>query len=99
MAINRNKNHPRNVVINSETGDAIYTKRSICFTKTGSYSCFKKNRESDLAQYGSGVVAYFQFLKYLSWLFFVMSLSSIPSMIIYYSGNKGMSDNFREMLV
>jgi hypothetical protein len=87
------------LVINKETGEVKYSKRSICFTKTGGYSCFKKNRQSDFAQYGAGVVAYFQFLKYMIWLFFCMSLTAIPSMIFYYSGNKTTSDNFRELLV
>lgn len=99
MAVNRNKNHPRNVIINKETTEVRYTKRSICSTKTGSYSCFRINRKSDFSQYGAGVVAYFQFLKFMIWLFLLMTICAIPSMIFFYSGNKNTSDNFRSLLV
>ena len=37
--------------------------------------------------YGVGVVFYFQFLKYMACLYFMMALLSIPSMFIFYKGN------------
>ena len=37
--------------------------------------------------YGVGVVFYFQFLKYMACLYFVMALLSVPAMTIFYHGN------------
>jgi hypothetical protein len=72
---------------------------SCCGTKTGMYSCFKKLSKSDLQPYGTGVVAYFQFLKYLIFMFTVMIILSAPAMCFYFSGNKSVVKDFRSLIV
>jgi len=99
MAMNRNRNHPRKTIIHPENGEIEYRKMSVIFTKVGSYSCFKENRRSDLAQYGPGVVAYFQFLKFLILIFFIMSVLAAPSMTFYFSGNNSAVKDFKTLLV
>ena len=64
-----------------------YKKHSICGAKIGCYCCRKKDRESEFAHYGPGVVIYFQFLKYMMWVSLIMSLLAIPKFILYYSGS------------
>lgn len=97
MKMHRNKNHPRKIITHSD-GDIEYRKHSIC-AKLGNISCFQKNRKSDLAVYGAGVVAYFQFLKYLIWQFLVMSVLAAPSMCFYFSGNDSTVKDFKSLLV
>ena len=65
----------------------LFTKHPICGTSTGFHLCCKKSRESDLKKYGSGITLYFQFLKHMTAVFFIMSLLSIPAYIFYLSGN------------
>jgi hypothetical protein len=67
----------------------------ICGTKTGSLSCAKSHRDSDLKQYGPGVVVYFQTLKYIGWMFFWMTFLSLPAMAFYVSGNKSIPSDFK----
>lgn len=56
-------------------------------TKTGNFCCFKSFRESDLTQYGPGIVIYFQFLKFLIYIGLFMTLISMPAFILYQSGS------------
>lgn len=70
----------------------------ICGTRTGSLSCLSRDRKSDLSQYGSGIVTYFQSLKYLTWVFFVMTILSIPSMTFYVSGNLEIPSNLKSAI-
>ena len=72
--------------------------RSICGTKTGRISCDKDARKSDLAQYGIGMVTYFQFVKYMSCLYFCMALLSIPAMVFFWAGNKSKVANLNELI-
>ena len=53
----------------------------------GRHSSRKDNRESDLDQLGPGVILYFKMLKYLHWVFLLLTLISIPSLVIYQMGN------------
>jgi len=46
-----------------------------------------KFRKSDITKYGSGVVIYFQFIKFWTMIMFFLSLLSAPAFIFYYSGN------------
>jgi hypothetical protein len=47
----------------------------------------RKNRKSDFESYGTGIVVYFQFIKYLTFMFGILALLSIPSMVIYFFEN------------
>jgi hypothetical protein len=65
----------------------VYTEHAVCGTKTGSSCCGRNTRQSQLAPYGVGITLYFQFLKYIAGLLFLVSLLSTPAYIFYYSGN------------
>ena len=60
-----------------------------CFkTKLGSHNCTsREKRNSDLAPYGVGTVLYFQLLKYLGFMFFMMFLLSGPAMLFFFYGS------------
>ena len=55
--------------------------------------------KSDLEPYGTGVVSYFQFLKFLVFIFFVMIILAAPSLCFYFSGNKSVVKDFRSLIV
>lgn len=65
----------------------MYSRHSYCGTETGSACCSKQSRQTDLAQYGVGIALYFQFLKHIVWMFFIVSLMSVPAYVFFYSGN------------
>ena len=81
-----NTRHAREEYIDENNRRKIRPRR-ICGTRTGNFACCKSVRKSDLADYGVGVVFYFQFLKYMACLYFVMAVLSIPAMFIFYNGN------------
>ena len=61
----------------------------ICKSKTGRHSCFSREaRKSDFEKYGVGIVVYFQFLKYMAFMFFFISLLSVAPMIFFYFGTQ-----------
>lgn len=84
------KMHPREVYT-TEDGKQKKRPRPVCRTRTGSFSCCHSWRRSDLAEYGEGIVSYFQLLKYMSILYFVAAVVSIPTMLFYSSGNSEFS--------
>ena len=78
-------------------GSVSYKKHSICGANLGCYCCRKKDRESEFAHYGPGVVIYFQFVKYMMWLAVIISLLAIPKYILYYSGNVMSRQNTQDL--
>ena len=54
---------------------------------TGAFCCMSKFRKSDFTEYGSGVVIYFQLIKFWTIIMFFLTLMSTPAFIFYYSGN------------
>jgi len=83
-----NKLHPRLSQFDpSGKRKKIFTEHPICGTSTGNHLCCKVFRKTDIANYGVGVVLYFQFLRHLVLTFFIMSLMSVPAYIFYFSGN------------
>jgi len=52
-----------------------------------------------MAQYGPGVVLYFQFLKYIGCLYMVLCVLSIPALMVYYSGNTAYRFDFKGLIV
>ncbi len=56
-------------------------------TVTGWVWCTKGMRQSDFTPYGVGVTLYFQFLKFLCSMFFILTVLNIPAYIFFYSGN------------
>ncbi len=58
----------------------------LCGTRTGSHSSLKEFRHSELKVMGDGVSLYFKMLGCLTWLFFILGILQLPSVIISYSG-------------
>ena len=84
-----NKTHPREKVQNDESNKVEYRKHSICKTSVGFHDCCSRNnRKSEFDQYGVGTVLYFQFLKYMGFLFMLMFVLSIPSMLFFIYGTE-----------
>lgn len=54
----------------------------------GSFLCGGE-RESELKEFGSGMVLYFKLLKFLAFLMLVLSLISLPSFIFFHSERQG----------
>ncbi|TNV86581.1 hypothetical protein FGO68_gene17344 [Halteria grandinella] len=79
-------NHPREITYDTK-GKAMYTKHPICRTSTGWPCCTRKSRESDLSQYGAGLVLYFQFIKFLILVYAGLFILSLPCFVLYFSGN------------
>lgn len=53
----------------------------------------KEGQRSDFAIYGTGVVLWFQFLKYMAWIFFIMLVLSVPMAILYREAGKATEMN------
>lgn len=77
-------------------------KYSVCNTNTGrhcfSLGCFGcifdpfcEGSSSDLRRYGAGVSLYFKFLKWGFWTFFILSILSIPQLVLNF-GDTGAED-------
>lgn len=65
-----------------------YVKFPICKTKTGWFHCSTDYTHSDIAdELGLGISIYFKQLKALFVLMFVCSLLSIPSLVLFWSGD------------
>ena len=44
------------------------------------------------------MVVYFQFVKYMACLYFIMGVLSLPAMVFFYSGNKSNVATFNELI-
>jgi hypothetical protein len=49
----------------------------------GYHSWQKTSIETGMDKFGIGISLYFRFLKYMTWLFLIMGILSIPVLIIY----------------
>lgn len=59
MCVFRHLNHPRKITIDQENKKSTYTLYPLCGTNTGWSHCKRDRRESDLKEYGVGLVLYF----------------------------------------
>ena len=59
---------------------------SICGVKTGSHSALKELRNSEFKSLGDGIDLYFKMLGCLTCVFFIVSIISVPTVIVYFSG-------------
>lgn len=59
---------------------------SICGSSVGCHCSRRSFRKSDIDELGPGVGLYFKMLKYLSCLFFLFIILSVPSLAIFLSG-------------
>lgn len=59
---------------------------SICGAQTGSHSDLAELRKSDFKPMGEGVDLYFKMLGCLTCVFFIISVISVPPVIVYFSG-------------
>lgn len=72
---------------------------SLLKSNLGSHNCTARaKRTSDLAEYGVGTVLYFQMLKYLAFMFWVMFMLSIPSIIFFTSGTEVENASFSKIV-
>ena len=81
-------------------------KFDFCGTHTGRHCCkgtvgeqfdiFEEGQVSEFSIYGSGVTNYFKFIKWGFWLMFILTIVSIPVLIINVEGpnesNKGLQE-------
>jgi hypothetical protein len=77
-----NLRHPRRVE------DGKFKKFPLCKTKTGWHCCIKRFRKSDFGYLGTGTSLYFKMLKYLIFLFLILSILSVPSYFFYIAGGE-----------
>lgn len=78
-----NKRHPRQ---RDEAGEM--KPFEFCATDLGCHTCIKSQRKSDFSDFGIGITLYFKMIKYLIYLFLILSMLSVPVFIIYWSGNE-----------
>ena len=90
------KNHARVEVY--KDGDLTQEYRSIWETKTGRLSFDKRTRRSDLKEYGVGIVIYFQFVKYMSCLYFCLGLLSVPAMALFWASGESKVADLNELI-
>lgn len=69
--------HPRRVQDNK------IEKYPVCETHTGQYTCTKSNNNSELEDFGIGVITYFKTLKSYCIIFFILTIINIPLYVIY----------------
>ena len=67
-------------------------KHPIVETKTGWHWFTKAARASEFTSYGVGITLYFQFLKFLAIMFFILMVVSCPAYIFFASGNPSRQD-------
>ena len=64
-------------------------KHSICYTSTGSHAFVGgKDDKGELEAYGVGISLYFKYLKYLTVVYFVLTVLAVPALVIYSLGGK-----------
>ena len=91
----RERHMPHQVTLHANArGDGLptlaYSKFPLWATHTGYHPppCSRRRRvKSELDTFGPGVELYFKFLKYAAVLFGVMSLLTIPAVVLFYSGD------------
>jgi hypothetical protein len=81
-----NANHPR-MFEYDKLGKMKYSLWPVKQTSFGWLSHDPQKRDTPLAEYGAGTVLYFQFVKHMARVFLALSLLSLPSLCLYYSGN------------
>lgn len=59
---------------------------SICGSTVGCHCSKRRCRKSEIDELGPGVGLYFKMLKFLSSLFFLFTILSVPSLAIFLSG-------------
>jgi hypothetical protein len=85
--------------VHEEDGTVTLRKRSICGTKMGFHDCGSRaRRTSDLEEFGVGTVLYFQFIKYMGFLFSLMAILSLPTMFFFFYGTELEDETFAKIV-
>jgi hypothetical protein len=93
MNTNRDKSHPREMILDSGARKVLFKKHRICFgTKTGLLHCATSRRASDLSRYGLGIVLYFQMIKFVGLMMFIFSAISMWSFMVFSSAGGDHND-------
>jgi hypothetical protein len=87
MCSARHQQHPRVLRYDMKSDTSTYALHPLCGTKTGWSHCRRSRRQSDLNDYGVGLVLYFQFQKYLVVMMFLFTVLSIPTCLLFYHGS------------
>ncbi len=72
-------------------------KHPVFDTKTGSHWFTKASRASEFTTYGVGMTLYFQFLKFLAVMFFILALLNVPAYIFFSSGNSSALETSKDL--
>eukprot|EP01006_Ploeotia_vitrea_P033229 TRINITY_DN65344_c0_g1_i1.p1 TRINITY_DN65344_c0_g1~~TRINITY_DN65344_c0_g1_i1.p1 ORF type:complete len:1271 (-),score=14.60 TRINITY_DN65344_c0_g1_i1:160-3972(-) len=83
-----NFRHPRRYIGYPEKYDMHSTTGRHCCVGGFGEQCdlFGEGQVSEFAQYGPGITNYFKFLKWNIWIFFILSIFSLPIIIFNYFG-------------
>jgi len=89
------KNHPHN-----SKGEKYGYKEIMSEVDVGSHGCFSTSNKSHLDSYGSGISLYFRFVKFLTMVFLVLSVITLPSMSLNIMAhhNRGGSSSMSDLL-
>jgi len=83
----RHINHPREVDYDIQTDKTTFKQHSLCKASVGCSHCSKRRRQTDFKEYGTGIVLYYQLLKYLGIMMFLFTILSIPNYLLFYHGS------------
>lgn len=76
--------HPRQLM-----EDGTMKRFNVFKADTGRHAmCFGSSTPGDFTQFGTGLVLYFKFLKFMMTLFFVFCILGFPSLVFYALGGK-----------
>jgi hypothetical protein len=89
--------HPRVSVRDKKTGKSKFVKHPIFDTKNGWHWFTKASRASEFTTYGVGMTLYFQFLKFLAMMFFILAFLNIPAYIFFASGNPSALETSKDL--
>jgi hypothetical protein len=78
-------------------GKSKFVKHPIFDTKTGWHWFTKASRASEFTTYGVGMTLYFQFLKFLAMMFFILAFLNIPAYIFFASGNPSALETSKDL--
>lgn len=84
-------------LINLLAGKSKFVKHPLIDTKTGWHWFTKASRASEFTTYGVGMTLYFQFLKFLTMMFFILAFVNIPAYIFFASGNSSALETSKDL--
>ena len=90
-------NYCRKFNPNIKAGKSKFVKHPVFETKTGMHWFNKASRHSEFTTYGVGMTLYFQFLKFLAVMFFILALINVPAFIFFSGGNSSSLEQSKDL--